>query len=42
MTILYLYYANLPALKLYQRVLSQGRNDKDKIYSLHEPAVKCY
>jgi IS5 family transposase len=32
----------LPDLKLYQRVLSQKRDDKDKIYSLHEPDVKCY
>jgi transposase, IS5 family len=32
----------LPALKLYQRVLSQRRGDSDKIYSLHEPNVKCY
>ena len=32
----------LPALKLYQRVLSQKRSDTDKIYSLHEPTVKCY
>ena len=33
---------HLPALKLYQRVLSQKRGDSDKIYSLHEPNVKCY
>lgn len=32
----------LPSLKLYQRVLSQKREDSDKIYSLHEPFVKCY
>ncbi len=32
----------LPALKLYQRVLSQKRSDTNKIYSLHEPNVKCY
>ena len=32
----------LPALKLYQRVLSQKRSDCNKIYSLHEPEVKCY
>ena len=32
----------MPALKLYQRVLSQKRGDSDKIYSLHEPDVKCY
>ena len=34
--------AYLPALKLYQRVLSQNRGDSNKIYSLHEPDVKCY
>jgi transposase, IS5 family len=33
---------HLPALKLYQRVLSQKRNDQRKVYSLHEPEVKCY
>ncbi len=33
---------HLPALKLYQRVISQKRNDTNKIYSLHEPDVKCY
>jgi len=32
----------LPDLKLYQRVLSQKRDDRDKVYSLHEPDVKCY
>ena len=32
----------LPFLKLYQRVLSQKRSDSNKIYSLHEPDVKCY
>jgi IS5 family transposase len=32
----------LPRLKLYQRVLSQKRDDADKVYSLHEPDVKCY
>jgi len=32
----------LPVFKLYQRVLSQKRGDSDKIYSLHEPNVKCY
>lgn len=32
----------LPTLKLYQRVLSQKRGDSNKIYSLHEPDVKCY
>lgn len=33
---------HLPALKLYRRVLFQKRSDSDKIYSLHEPDVKCY
>lgn len=33
---------HLPALKLYQRVLSQKRSDSNKIYSIHEPDVKCY
>lgn len=33
---------HLPALKLYQRVLAQKRGDSHKIYSLHEPDVKCY
>jgi len=33
---------HLPALKLYERVLAQKRIDRDKIYSLHEPDVKCY
>ena len=32
----------LYSLKLYQRVLSQKRGDNNKIYSLHEPDVKCY
>lgn len=32
----------LPQLKLYQRILSQQRQDSNKIYSLHEPDVKCY
>ena len=34
--------AHLPSLKLYQRVLAQKRGDSNKIYSLHEPDVKCY
>lgn len=29
-------------LELYKRVLSQKRSDSNKIYSLHEPQVKCY
>jgi IS5 family transposase len=32
----------LPLLKLYQQVLSQKRTDSNKVYSLHEPGVKCY
>jgi IS5 family transposase len=34
--------AHLSALKLYQQILSQKRGDTGKIYSLHEPDVKCY
>jgi len=29
-------------IALYQKVLSQKRSDSNKIYSLHEPDVKCY
>jgi IS5 family transposase len=29
-------------LELYRRVLAQQRHDKEKIYSLHEPHVKCF
>ena len=29
-------------LELFKRVLSQKRNDNNKIYSLHEPQVKCF
>lgn len=29
-------------LSLFTRVLAQQRSDSNKIYSLHEPAVKCY
>jgi IS5 family transposase len=29
-------------LALYRRVLAQKREDKEKIYSLHEPHVKCF
>lgn len=29
-------------LELYKQVLSQQRGDSNKIYSLHEPSVKCY
>jgi transposase, IS5 family len=32
----------LPQFKMYQKVLSQKRGDSNKIYSLHEPDVKCY
>lgn len=28
-------------LSMFKRVLAQKKNDKDKIYSLHEPEVKC-
>ena len=29
-------------LQLFKRVLSQRKSDSNKIYSLHEPSVKCY
>lgn len=29
-------------LKIYQKVLLQKRSDSNKIYSIHEPAVKCF
>lgn len=29
-------------LDIYQKILNQKRADRDKIYSLHEPEVKCY
>ncbi len=29
-------------LNIYKKVLLQSRSDKNKIYSLHEPEVKCY
>lgn len=29
-------------LDIYQKILNQKRGDRDKIYSLHEPEVKCY
>ena len=29
-------------MKLYQRIISQKRSDSNKIYSLHEPDVKCF
>ncbi len=35
----HLYYQ--PWLDFYRRVMNQKRNDKDKIYSLHEPEVYC-
>ncbi len=31
-----------PQLDIYQKVLTQKRSDSNKIYSLHEPEVKCY
>ena len=34
------YYAT--KLQLFQKVLAQKRSDTNKIYSLHEPDVKCY
>jgi len=34
------YYAT--KLQLFQKVLAQKRSDTNKIYSLHEPHVKCY
>ena len=30
------------SLELFQRALAQQRSDSNKIYSLHEPEVKCY
>ena len=33
---------HLPYLKIAQQVLSQKRGDSNKVYSLHEPNVKCY
>lgn len=33
---------HLPTMKICQQVLSQKRGDSNKIYSLHEPNVKCY
>ncbi len=30
------------AIELYKKVLAQKRSDNNKIYSLHEPHVKCY
>lgn len=32
----------ITSLQLYQRALAQQRSDHNKIYSLHEPDVKCY
>ena len=32
----------MPTIKICQQVLSQKREDSNKIYSLHEPNVKCY
>lgn len=34
--------AHVEKLVLYRRVLAQQRSDKEKIYSLHEPHVKCF
>jgi IS5 family transposase len=33
---------HIEKLKLYQRAIEQQRADSDKVYSLHEPNVKCY
>ncbi len=33
---------HLPFLKLAQQIISQKRGESNKIYSLHEPGVKCY
>jgi transposase, IS5 family len=33
---------HLEMIKLYTKVLQQKRGDSNKIYSLHEPNVKCY
>ncbi len=30
------------SIELYKKVLAQQRSDRSKIYSLHEPDVKCY
>lgn len=34
--------ANIDKLKLYYKVIKQEKSDSGKIYSLHEPDVKCY
>jgi IS5 family transposase len=34
--------ACLSQLKFYDSILKQKRNDTDKIYSMHEPLVRCY
>jgi deoxycytidine triphosphate deaminase len=33
---------HLATIKLYTKVVCQKRTDSNKIYSLHEPEVKCY
>ncbi len=33
---------HLSTIKLYTKVVNQKRGDSNKIYSLHEPNVKCY
>ncbi len=30
-----------PSIEIYNRILSQKKNDKEKIYSIHEPKVYC-
>jgi transposase, IS5 family len=32
----------LTKLAIYKRIVSQNRRDSNKIYSIHEPEVKCY
>ena len=29
-------------LEIFEKILAQKRGDSDKIYSIHEPHVKCY
>jgi IS5 family transposase len=34
-------YKHREILALFQKIISQKKNDKDKIYSIHEPETKC-
>jgi len=36
-----LYKTYLKEIKIFEQVLSQNKDNKDKIYSLHEPQVYC-